>query len=203
VVIAQILRLHQLLCGHTRDEQGNLHEVPENKTNQLLEILDDYAGKAVIWCSYDYNIQKLTEALRKRFGHADDCAYQVGETCNCNLPKNIVARFWGGNTATREDEEKVFLNHPDCRFMLATPAAGGRGRTWSVADLVVYFSSTYDLEHRDQSEQRVQGLNKERQVDYIDLIAPGTVEEKILSVLRKKINLATMITGDAWKQWIV
>lgn len=185
VVIAQILRLHQVLCGHVRDEAGNLHEIPEHRTGQLLELLEDYAGKAVIWCSYGHSIGKLTAALAKEYG------------------ENAVAAFWGGNVAIREDEEKRFLNDPQCRFMLATPHAGGKGRTWSVADLVVYYSSNNDLELRDQSEQRVQGLGKQRQVDYIDLIVPGTVEGKILTALRKKINMAATITGDDWREWIV
>jgi SNF2 family DNA or RNA helicase len=87
--------------------------------------------------------------------------------------------------------------------MVATPSAGGKGRTWSIADLVIYYSSTYDLEHRDQSEQRVQGFDKTRQVDYIDLVAPKTVDTKILQALRKKINMAATITGDQWKEWII
>jgi hypothetical protein len=83
IIIAQILRLHQVLCGHTRDEQGNVHEIPEQRTAELLELLEDYSGKAVIWCSYDYSVNKVTQALRKEYGEGS------------------VARFWGGNTATR------------------------------------------------------------------------------------------------------
>ena len=185
VVVAQILRLHQVLCGHVSDEQGNLHQVPENKTTQLLEILDDYNGKAVIWCSYDYNINAVVAALRTEYG------------------EQSVARFWGGNVKTREAEEREFKTNPECRFMVATPAAGGWGRTWPEADLVIYYSSTYNLEHREQSEQRVQGVSKEKQVDYIDLIAPNTVETKILNVLRRKLDMAATITGDAWKEWLI
>jgi SNF2 family DNA or RNA helicase len=185
IVIAQILRLHQALCGYTADEDGRHHEIPEQRTDELLELLEDYAGKAIIWCSYDYSINKVVEAIRKVYG------------------QNSVARFWGGNVATREAEEQEFFNNPDCRFMVATPSAGGRGRTWSNADLVVYYSSTNNLEHRDQSEQRAQGLEKTRQVDYIDLIAPGTVETKILQALRAKINMAATINGDNYKEWLI
>jgi hypothetical protein len=186
VVITQILRLHQILCGHVKDDMGSEHALPENKTKELLELLEEYHGKAVIWCSYDADIQKLTAALENEYG------------------TGCVARFWGGNKNTREDEEKRFLLFSSsCRFMLATPSAGGRGRTWTVADLVVYYSSTNNLEHRDQSEQRVQGEEKNRPVDYVDLIAPGTVETKILEALRAKINMAAVINGDTWRQWLI
>jgi SNF2 family DNA or RNA helicase len=200
IVIAQILRLHQVLCGHVSDERGQLHDVPEYRTKELLALLEDYNGKAVIWCSYDHSIKKVCQALAREY---PVCGTDGQPLAVQPWPHPHIARFWGGNTKTREAEEYRFSNSPNCRFLVATPSAGGRGRTWSVADLVVYFSSTYDLEHRDQSEQRVQGLDKVRQVDYIDLIAPGTVETKILSTLRRKINMAATITGDQWKEWII
>jgi len=88
-------------------------------------------------------------------------------------------------------------------YMLATPAAGGRGRTWVVADLVVYYSNTHDLEHRIQSEMRAQGVDKVNSVAYVDLITPDTVEEKILHCLRNKLSMASVISGDDFRQWLI
>ena len=184
-VIVQILRLHQLLMGRTVDDAtGEICEVPEHRTSALLELLDDYSGKAVIWCSYDEDIRKVSAALEKHF-------------------KCRVARFWGGNTKTREAEEKQFQTDPNFRFMAATPDAGGKGRMWEVADLVVYYSSKNNLEHREQSEQRVQGMTKQRAVDYVDMICPGTVEMPILQALREKINMSTVINGDNYREWLL
>lgn len=183
MVIVQMLRMHQVLCGFTSDEEGNVREIPETRTTELLELLDDYAGKAIVWCSYDYNVRKVAEALKKEFGP--------------------VARFWGGNLQTREEEEKQFKTQQECRFMVATPGAGGKGRTWDVADLTVYFSSTNNLEHRDQSEQRVQGVEKLRGCDYVDLRVPSTIEDKIIGALRNKIDMATLINGDNYKEWLI
>jgi hypothetical protein len=185
VVIAQLIRMHQILLGHVRDESGAEHVLPENRTAALLELMEDYAGKAIVWCSYDHDVRKVSKALAEEYG-----------------PRS-VARFWGGNTATREDEEKKFVSEPECRFMVATPSAGGRGRTWHVADLVVYYSNTDNLEHRDQSEQRAMGMTKSRQVDFVDMIVRGTVEEKIINSLRSKIDMASIITGDNYKEWLV
>lgn len=185
VVIAQIMKLHQILCGHVKDEEGNEHFIPENKTSELLELLDDYDGKAIIWCSYDIDVRKVTKALLEEYGEGS------------------VARFWGGNTKTRDAEEKVFKTDPKCRFMVATPDSGGMGRTWDMADLAVYYSSKDNLEHRDQSEQRTMGRDKMRGVEVIDLICSGTVEEKILEALRNKINMATAINGDTWREWVL
>lgn len=201
MVITQLLRLHQVLCGHVVDETGREHVIPENKTAELMELMEDYGGKAVVWCSYDHDVRKVAQALATEY---DEGLYQ-GErrVRDPEWPNPAVARFWGGNVSSREEEERRFKEDPRCRFMVATPHAGGRGRTWDVADLVVYHSSTNNLEHRDQSEQRVQGVGKTRQVDYVDLICPGSVEDKILKALRQKIDLAGMITGDDFREWIV
>lgn len=192
IVIVQILRLHQILCGHTKDETNRIHLIPENRTKQLLEILEDYNGKAVIWCSYDHDVRKVSEAIVMEYT-------EEGKELNVD----IVARFWGGNESTRELEERQFKTNPNCRFMVATPSAGGMGRTWDCADLVIYYSSLNNLEHREQSEQRVQGIGKKRQVDYIDLIVPNTVETKILDALRRKINMASVINGDNFREWLI
>lgn len=184
-VITQILRMHQVLCGHTRTEGGEQRVLAENRTSSLLELLEEYDGKAIIWCSYDLDVRRVTERLEKAYG------------------KGSVARFWGGNQSTREDEEKMFLSDPQCRFMVATAAAGGRGRTWLVADLVVYYSNTHDLEHRLQSEERPKGVGKTTPIHYVDLMVPGTVDEKIITSLRSKINISSTISGDAYKEWII
>lgn len=185
LVITKMLRLHQILCGHVINDEKKEIIIPENRTKQLIEILDDYEGKAVIWFSYDFDVRKVTAALTKHFGDGS------------------VARFWGGNVKTREDEAKMFLERDKTRFMLATPDAGRFSRTWSNADLVVYYSSKANLDHRDQSEMRVMGVEKERQVDFIDLVVPGTVDMKHLRALREKINLATAITGDDYREWLI
>lgn len=185
VVIAQITKLHQILCGHVIDEEGIERTIPENRTDELLGILEEYNGKAIIWCTYDHDVQKVSDALKKDYG------------------EKSVARFWGGNLRTREAEEQQFKGDPACRFMVATASAGGRGRTWTVADLIIYYSCLNNLEHREQSEQRSMDYDKEVAADFIDLIVPGTVEMKTLEALRAKIDLATVINGDNYKEWII
>jgi SNF2 family DNA or RNA helicase len=184
MVIVRLLRLHQVLCGHTKDDEGKIHDLPENRSAAVMQALEEYDGKAIIWFSYDRNLQRMTAMLRREYG------------------EESVARFWGGNMSTREAEEERFVKDPRCRFMLATPAAGGRGRTWTVANLLIYFSNTNNLEHRDQSEERGQGVGKEDRVAYLDFVSTE-LERKILKSLRAKIDMATIINNDSWREWVV
>lgn len=183
--ITQMLRLHQILCGHTRDEGGVEHEIPENRTAAVLQLLEEHDGKAIIWCAYDHDVRRVSAAIEAEEGEGS------------------VARFWGGNRDSREAEERRFVTDPRCRRMVATAAAGGRGRTWTVADLVIYHSNTQNLEHRSQSEERPQGVDKTNSVLYVDLVTPGTVDEKFLESLRAKFDMADRINGDNWRSWVI
>lgn len=185
IVIAQITRMHQILCGHVTDENGTLHEVPTNRLTELVKVLEGHDGKAIIWTHYVPALKQIVATLEKEFG----------EGC--------CAEFHGGNRGTRHEDERRFLNDPKCRFMVATQSAGGRGNTWIVADLVVYYSNSNNLEHRDQSEDRAHRKGQTRSVTYVDMMVPNSVETKIVKALRKKIDMATAITGENYREWLV
>jgi SNF2 family DNA or RNA helicase len=186
-VITVMLRLHQVLCGHVTDEQGNEHEIETNRTKVLLECLEEVEDteKVIIWCIYDADIQRVVAALRHTYGEGS------------------VARFWGGNRKTREAEEHKFKTDPSVRFMVATQSAGGRGRTWDMANTVIYYSNSDNLDYRSQSEERPKAMNKTIPIAYIDLVVPGTVDEKFIISLRRKIDMATAITGDNYMEWLI
>lgn len=185
MTMQQVMKRHQVLCGYVKDENGVTHEIPTKRPDSLVELLGEHEGKAIIWAPYDFCIRAISDRLGKEFG-----------------PRSY-ARFWGGNRSTRGEEERRFLGDPDCRFMVATPGAGGRGNTWTVANLVVYYASLDNLEHRDQSEDRPHRHGQTESVLYVDMVVRGTVEERIVKSLRKKIDIAAAITGDGPRAWLI
>jgi SNF2-related domain len=190
MVLDQRLRLDQVLCGFTVSEGGNLIEIPERRTATLLDLLADYQGKAIIWTTHDYCIRKLARILEKEYGPGS------------------VAQFWGGNRKTRHMEEARWKGDPVCRWMLSTPAAGGRGNTWVQGGLSVFYNNNDNLEHRLQAEDRnhrdgLMGPVGARMAIYEDLMCPGTLDYQKVDNLRRKIDLATMVMGDDYLKWIV
>lgn len=185
MVVDQMVRLHQIVCGHAVDENNVIHDVPSNRVQAVLDILEEHTGKAIIWATYQHEIKKLASAIREVYG-----------------PRS-VALFYGKNKKSRGEDERRFLGDKECRFMISTPSAGGIGNTWNVADLVIYAANSYDLELRAQSEDRNHRKGQTKKVVYIDLITSNTVEEKIIYCLRKKIDLFTTITGENYREWVV
>jgi SNF2 family DNA or RNA helicase len=72
----------------------------------------------------------------------------------------------------------------------------------TAANTVIYYSNSYDLEIRLQSEDRAHRIGQKNNVTYIDLVSPDTIDEKILQALRDKINLANEVLGDKARDWL-
>ncbi len=184
-VITQLLRLHQIVCGQTMDDNGDIRSIKSNRVSALMDVISETDGKVVIWSKYRAGITDIVESLSKEYG------------------ENSVAQYHGGNVRTRQADVKLFLTDPECRFMVSNAQSGGYGNTWVVAHTVIYFSNDYDLEKRVQSEDRVHRVGQTKSVTYVDLVASGTVDEKILKALRNKINISTAIMGEGYREWII
>jgi SNF2 family DNA or RNA helicase len=82
------------------------------------------------------------------------------------------------------------------------PKTGGYGLTLTAANTVIYYSNSYDLELRLQSEDRAHRIGQENKVTYIDLISPKTIDEKIVDALRNKIKIADLVLGEDAREWL-
>jgi len=68
---------------------------------------------------------------------------------------------------------------------------------------VIYYSNSFDLDVRLQSEARAHRIGQTSKVTYIDLITPDTVDEHIVKALRNKINIASEVLGEDLKDWLI
>ena len=88
-------------------------------------------------------------------------------------------------------------------FFVGQPKTGGYGLTLTAATTVIYYSNSYDLEIRLQSEDRAHRISQTETVTYVDIVSPGTIDEKILKALRNKIDIAGEVLGEDAKQWLI
>jgi SNF2 family DNA or RNA helicase len=66
----------------------------------------------------------------------------------------------------------------------------------TAADYAIYYSNSFDLEQRMQSEDRCHRIGTKNNVTYIDIETRGSVDTKIIKALRAKKNIADIITKD-------
>ena len=185
-VLTQIMRLQQICCGHLTDDDGTVHEVKSNRLSSLLDICDEIQGKAIIWATWTMDIRSITEALRDRFSVLSVSPLH-GETPDSER-QQIVESF--------QDRQS------ELRFIVGHPRTGGFGLTLTAATTVIYYSNSYDLELRLQSEDRAHRIGQTNKVTYIDLISPKTIDEKIVNALRGKIKIADQILGEDVRAWL-
>jgi SNF2 family DNA or RNA helicase len=184
-VLTQLMRLHQITCGHFTADDGTSQAVESNRLKELMDILEDIDGKVIIWANYQMSVGEIIQALIKKYGE-ESYVHYYGLT-----PQE-----------DRQDFIRRFQNDPKCRFIVGTPQTGGYGITLTQANTVIYYSNGYDLEKRLQSEDRAHRIGQKKTVTYIDLIAEDTVDEKIVKALRDKINIASEVMGEELKDWI-
>ena len=184
-VLTQLMRLHQITCGYVTADDGSVQEVDSNRMTELMSILEETEGKVIIWANYQMSVGDIIRNLSKTYGK-DSYVHYYGLTPQEIRQENIVR----------------FQTDPKCRFIVGTPQTGGYGITLTQANTVIYYSNGYDLEKRLQSEDRAHRIGQTKSVTYIDLIADGTVDEKIVEALRKKKNIASEVLAEELKDWI-
>jgi len=184
-VLTQLMRLHQITCGHFTADDGTIQRIANNRVNELMDILSEMEGKAIIWAHYQWDIKDIIKEIVKVHG-----------------PGSVVDYYGLTPQDERQGNIKKFQSDPRCRFLVGTPSTGGYGITLTAANTVIYYSNGYDLEKRLQSEDRAHRIGQKKAVTYVDINAEDTVDEKIVKALRDKINIASQVLGEELKSWI-
>mgnify|MGYP003110731058 FL=1 len=185
-VMTQLLRLHQISCGHLITESGETKVFKNNRITELMSILEEVDGKVIIWANYRQDIRTIYDTISKKYGKETVATY-YGDTPD-EERQGIVQKF--------QDKDSSL------RYFVGNQQTAGYGLTLTAASTVVYYSNNYDLEKRIQSEDRAHRIGQKSNVTYIDLIAEKTVDERIVKALRNKINIASKVLGEDFKEWL-
>jgi SNF2 family DNA or RNA helicase len=186
-ILTQLLRLQQVCSGHVKLDDGSLKTFPSAKIKELEAVVEEIDGKAIIWANFTHDIESIEQLLQKMYG--DDS----------------VVSYYGATSVDQRDYAMSAFQSPDSpvRFFVGQPRTGGYGLTLTQASTVIYYSNSYDLEVRLQSEDRAHRIGQVNKVTYIDIIAEKTVDEKVLLALRSKIDIASVVLQENVTDWIV
>jgi SNF2 family DNA or RNA helicase len=150
--------------------------LPNPKIAELLEVLEETDEKAIIWASFVPEIHQIVDALLRVYG-----------------TQSVVAYYGGINKDGRADAIKRFTEDPDCRFFVTNQQTGSVGLNLTAATLAVYYSNSFSLEDRLQSEDRCHRTGQKHAVTYVDLVMNLPVEKDVIAALKSKKSLATFI----------
>ena len=151
-VITQILRLHQVVCGHVTDEDGLIHDIPSRRIDELMQVLQETDNKTIIWARYRRDIEKIFEAISTakdgegRLVYGPDSVVQYHGGISDADRKKAIYRFQGH--IFENNERLECPKREQARFFVGNAQTGGFGLTLTAAKSVVYYSNDYDLEKR-------------------------------------------------------
>ena len=186
--ITQVLRLHQIVCGFAKDDEGIDREFASNRIDALFDVIEEAGdSKVIIWSPYRHSIAEIANAFRERREYG---------------PGSFETYFGDTSSEQRATAIERFQTDPECRFFIGNPQTAGYGLTLTAASTVIYFANSWKLEERMQSEDRAHRIGQTKSVTYVDLVAPGTVDERIIDALRSKHEIASEVLGEKWRTWI-
>ena len=184
--LTELLKLQQVANGFVKTNDGKIIDFKSNaKLKELMSILEESEDKCIIWANYVHNIEMIKKKLEETYG------------------KDSVVSIYGKDSVeVRNDSVEKFQHNDRCRFLVGNPTVGGYGLTLTAARYVIYFSNSYNLEVRQQSEDRAHRYGQTSQVTYIDLIATDTIDEMVLHNLDNKIELSAKTLGEQVQKWL-
>lgn len=149
----------------------------------LLQTLSEMPEhkRAIVWCRFRRDVEIVGAALGER----------------------AVTYDGGVRQADREERLRLFKDERShVRYLVANVHAISQGVTLTIAKTAIYYSNSFSLERRLQSEDRPHRIGQDESVHVIDLIAEDTIDEHVVRTLREKFDVAAQVTGDRLREWI-
>ena len=178
-VLTKLLRLSQLTGGFLGSEGGNTYQqVSKAKMEALEDIIDEAVQsgeKLVVIARFIPEIKAIEKLLNK---------------------KRILYSIVSGEIKDREEQIRKFQNDPKISVFIGQVATAGLGITLTAASTMVFYSLDYSMSNFEQAKARIHRAGQQKNCTYIYLIAKGTVDEKVLSTLQNKANLAKNLIDE-------
>ena len=182
--LVAVTKLSQITSGYYIHPLSNGEPVRIQGDNPKLDLLIDRLkkinAKSVVWARYRVEINDICTALKKE-----------------GIP--FVEYHGGTSVADRTAAIQEFENG-NARVFVGNQQAGGTGITLNAAAYVIYFSNSFSLRDRLQSEDRAHRIGQTKNVTYINIAARGTIDEIVVRALLAKKNVAEVILEkNAWQ----
>jgi SNF2 family DNA or RNA helicase len=185
--LTEIIKLHQVCNGFTKNDDGEILTLHKSKINALDEILEETDGKVIVWANYLYNIHEIIKFLEAKYGK-----------------ESVVSIYGDINVQKRKEAVDRIQTDSKTRFLVGNPTTGGFGLTLTAVNTVIYYSNNYNLEVRMQSEDRAHRMGQKGTVVYIDIVAKNTIDEAIMKSLTSKGQIAAKTLGEEnLRSWLL
>jgi len=181
IILTQLLRLSQITSGFVVDETGKIVDFEDQPKiealKELIEEMDLNTQKFIVWARFQHDVEKIVRAIWE-------------------MDIGVVELYGDTRPEIRTKNVKAFQTDASVKALVGTAATGGFGIDLIQGTNVIYYSNSYSLEQRLQSEDRSHRAGQTEKVTYIDLLAEKTIDVSIYKILRAKKKISDIITKD-------
>ena len=154
------------LCKSITGETG--------KNKALLKLIKKTKGKKIIFVKYIGSMEQISEFLAWH---------------------NISHVFFYGAMNNQKKDEAISLFKEDVDILVSTEI-GGEGRNLQFCHQMINYDLPWNPMKIEQRIGRIHRIGQEKEVMIYNFCAEGSVEEYILEILDKKINMFEMVIGE-------
>lgn len=179
-ILSVLTRLKQV-CDHPK-----LPEFTGGKVKKLSSMDPWETGK---WTAFD---ELMNEALGSNLKVVVFTQYLgMMDLIGLSLKeKGIQAVELRGDTPDRAARIKRFAEDPECKVFLCSLLAGSLGIDLTAGSVCIHFDRWWNPARENQATDRLHRLGQTRGVQVFKLQIPGTIEDRIASIIQSKTELS-------------
>ncbi len=144
------------------------------KTQQVVDLLHASPDQKIIFVNYRATLQYLQEVLeQQRISHV---VYQ-------------------GSMTPTQKQTTIDTFRDGCPILLAT-GTGGEGHNLQFCHTMINYDLPWNPMEIEQRIGRIHRIGQEKEVQVYNFCASGSIEDHILEVLDRKINMFELVVGE-------
>lgn len=177
-ILSMLTRLRQICCDPALCYED--YEDASCKSDEcirMLKELKDNGHKVLVFSQFT----TMLDRLRKRLEEEQMTVFTLQGDTPLARRATLVQQF-------NEGSADVFL---------ISLKAGGTGLNLTGADAVIHYDPWWNITAQNQATDRCYRIGQTRAVQVYKLIAPDTIEENIVRLQYKKLELANAVTENA------
>lgn len=160
-----VTKLLQIASGAVYDENGDYHVVDESRYELVAQLAED-RKLSIVFFLWKHQKEMLIEEFTRR-----------------KLTHTLID---GSVSSRKRDDAVQNFQAGFYRVLLAHPQSAAHGLTLTKGTSTIWASPTYNLEHWLQGNKRIYRAGQTQKTETVNVIAPGTIEERVYKVLTDK-----------------
>jgi SNF2 family DNA or RNA helicase len=151
---------------------GLIGDTRKNKI--MLKLIRSATGKKIIFVNYLGTLEQISSFFTK---------------------ENISHAVFCGQMSNYEKDEQI-QNFKETKDLLVTTEIGGEGRNLQFCHQMINYDLPWNPMRIEQRIGRIHRIGQQNEVRIYNLCAAGSIEDYILDILDRKINMFEMVIGE-------